>query len=72
MLIAAVKGKSMKRVVIKVHKALSTQRLKWLKEELNKQWSEGFMLLPSDCTLEFVDQEWIPVEQGLPKEALRS
>ena len=57
----------MKRVIVHVPERMKASRLNEVKASLQRQWDEGFMLVPNDYRIELVDQEWIELDEAYPE-----
>ena len=66
-MIAVMRGKGMKKVIVMATIAMKQKELKVLTEEIKKQWDEGLMVL-SNCFKVTVVEEWIKCEKALPQE----
>ena len=66
-MIAVMRGKGMKKVIVKATLAMKQKELKELADRLKKEWEEGLMIVPNSFKVTVVD-EWIKCEKALPPE----
>lgn len=65
-MIAVLRGKSMKKVILKATAQISPNQLDILSKDLNDQWENGFMVVPDYFKVQLVDAGWTQVEKQAP------
>lgn len=56
----------MKKVILSAQLPLTQKELEILNQDMQKQWDDGFMLIPNNFKVQLVDEDWTAVESGTP------